>query len=334
MAKKAIAKSGKESRGKREPTPEGIRLKRRLSRLRKLIVGGRIYPKLFSQPPHSSSVTGIVLRGFHRWHFLPQAQEVMEDSIQYELMRFFREEGCSEIDQDYEEAKAVARGVLFDCTLRLSVLHRKDTPGTPVDAINRTVLLNDPYRIISDEILAAWLADGMAGGGAEFLRSLANDFYNAERREQRVPTDWNALVLARHWTDSDYPLWLMQRGAILHACKGVSTNGTWTAAYVENRLKKLRLVRKHRPIVGVVLNAAKCITAYEVSKATFSKLRRTQFDWCSPPCDAQTPRVPDGVPPGGWMTLYDRLPQHGTERAPPAAVFRYEAKATMRTRFR
>lgn len=207
--------------------------------------------------------------------------EIHDGEILPELMRCLRDDhGCEDINEVFGKARTVALGAWFDCIVDFTMApgDRKALGSEPLDATYRGLLLKNPWSILYCEGVAWYLAEGMATCGPEFLDALKKDFYNAWRRGRPTGGDPYSWVLAANWTASACPLWLMERPAILKACKTLSLGGSWTESVVKERLRKLKLVRcQYHPIVDVVTDDAGCITAFEISRKYFPSLKQTEF---------------------------------------------------------
>jgi hypothetical protein len=167
-----------------------------------------------------------ILRLFEIWHFSPS-----DPSVQKLIL-----DGAPDCAQLYEANRRASRLLLFDIALGLVCgLGDPDSDHTLEEARGRTDLITNPNRIMSNEgadFLSARL-------NTSFLKDLTAQFYNAERRKDKSPTDMHMLVLTRHWVDPHCPLWMMTLQALENVLPKISTGGNWTHDGIRKRIKKL-----------------------------------------------------------------------------------------------
>ena len=119
---------------------------------------------------------------------------------------------------EYKRAAISVREVLFDVAVEATFGEVLASPATSRELEENFYerrLIEDPYAALSDERIIAFLADGMANRGEIFLKRLASLFATAEKNNARLRHDPLRVVMAIHWLDLDFPLWLMRLPAIL-----------------------------------------------------------------------------------------------------------------------
>ena len=251
---------------------------------------------------------GEVLRNFGRMNFLPVSQERMPDSVQDEVLRCLELSGCTDNVARWRKARAEARGLLFECAIGETFLYGRQARGTNDEAMILGTLLEDPYSLVSNDGLPDFIADKLSEFASSrkrssvvsesqdscaepFLAVLHRELDNAARREVPKPTDIAGFVFGRHWTNSHCPLWLMQNGAILKACKALTEGGSWTEAAIKNLLKRTQLPRhEKRPIIDVVLNEDGNITGFVIARGLSRFLEPREYGWSFLPEPEAPPR--------------------------------------------
>jgi len=201
-----------------------------------------------------------------------------DDSIQYALFDVLSKTGNCDFAQKYRDAKKSTIEPLFAATINIYFEHKSLASKTVAQALHRTLFLEDPDSMLTNPLVLEYLFDQISKDRSRFLKSLGLDCYNVDRRSQRVPMDVCSYILARHWTNKHCPLWLMQRVAIVDACKSLAPNESWSEAIVRERIRKHKLVRyQPSPIAKVQLNENKEISGITVESTIFQKLNSKEF---------------------------------------------------------
>ncbi len=274
MSKVAVSKVGKKPRSKFNSQANPL-----LSKLREFLLSDEPRGEL-PEELRKEGIIADIYRKFEQEYFYSRQGNLEEDSIQKALIETLSNNDPA-TKQLHANAKRDARGALFDYLVDQGFMDSEGKGNETEDLKTRqhlAELLDDPYLMTTDLSLQEFIADGIANGGSRFLKDLSTMFYNAERREHRLNVDMYVLVIATHWTDSHCPLWLMQVGAILKACKAHSINQSWTMEMVKERLKKLKLKRfRPAPILDIQINKSGKIEVFYINAKVFGTLKSTEF---------------------------------------------------------
>lgn len=261
-------------------SPALIAAKNNLAYFRQLFADGR-EEELQVRPPYQDHPIAVLLRHADRALFENCSSMRQPDSIQEDLVGILKDNGVDDIEDQYVKARDSARGILFDVVVRQAMRFLEGENGSLEKALLRALLIEDPNILIGNDKVADYLRDGIVRRGSKFLEGLAKDFYNAERREQRLGADDPTWVMATNWTNPNCPLWLMERPAIYQACKSRDRATPMTKLAVEKRLKSSGLLptstcRFRRatftPIKEVVHSKEKIIEGYLVKGDDFASL--------------------------------------------------------------
>lgn len=226
------------------------------------------------RPPHQDSAIAVLLRHVDTQLFLSLSSERPPDSIQEDLIEIMKTSGVNDIEDQYEEARRSARSILFNCSTKQAMRYLNDEDGDLDKALYRALLIEDPKFLYSSEKLSEFLADGIVSRGSKFLKRMAEDFKNAETRAARLGVDNQTRIMAANWTNPHCPLWLMERPAILQACKELSPQTEMTQDAFNNRLKREGFKRsRSKPIVATLATTRVfSISGYEVKGSAFTSL--------------------------------------------------------------
>lgn len=229
----------------------------------------------------------LLMRQLSSLPFLNESSERPADSIQEDLMKY---SGVQDIETQYEKARQSARRIFFDCATKLLLQFVKTEGGEISRAMWRALLILDPNIILKSKEVGGYLADGIVSGRGNFLKELAKDFSNVDRRKKKYDCDGDLLgpsinaevwVMAAFWTNPHCPLWLMERPAIYDACKLLSQGGIWTQNTVDNFIRRHRFFRnRSAPIRRVRDHAGYAIKGYELRNGRFTALGGKQYPVC------------------------------------------------------
>lgn len=226
------------------------------------------------RPPDQDSPIAVLLRHVDAPLFFSLSSKRPPDSIQEDLIEIMKTSGVNDIEDQYAEARRSARGILFDCATKQAMRYLEDAGGDLDNALYRALLIEDPEILYSSEKVSEFLADGIVSRGSKFLKRLAEDFKNAEKRLVRLGVDDQTWIMAANWTNPHCPLWLMERPAIFQACKTLSPRIDMTQDAFNNRLKREGFKRsRSTPLVATRARMrVSSISGYEVKGSEFTSL--------------------------------------------------------------
>lgn len=258
------------------------KIKLRISRLRRFVVGGRTYIKLFQEGRFCETTTAKVWNNYrrmdcHTWPDTLRRGQCVEDALLLAMARLARQ-ATADLEQLRNTAYLHARAALFDHVMSESLV----TSGwgkmlTMRHAYFAVKFLAEPYCIESDQFIASTLSGGMERYGDAFLKALVEVQRNLSRRCTGIGDDC-LFVLATNWTNPHCPLWLMTRHAIYRACIGLTNGLVVTEHMIHERLKKQKWVRvTSPPIADVKLNSDGEIESIEVSSRIFGLTQEKEF---------------------------------------------------------
>lgn len=244
--------------------------------IRSLIVAGDLAPEPAQQCPYLDQICSIIRR------LLIPVEPTEVPSLQSEILAASRKRDEGNLDKEFECAGRSARGLIFDCVADAVV--GRDARIGRIDiqsgGIN-TALLRDPYILLSNPAVVDHVADNLAKDGEAFSKELLSAFHNANRRKTaRIPIDMQSLLLARHWTDPQLPMWLMSRSCVLNVCREFLPSESWTDSQIKNRLGKEKLTGpRSRPIVAVdAKDDQGRYIEVQILKGIFEKMEKFEFD--------------------------------------------------------
>jgi len=204
-----------------------------LSSTRETIAHGNSYPKC----AEGSALWEIcdTFRTYEAWQF---------SSDDPSVSRIVRENSGVSV-QFAKTVEQAARRILFDCAFEIVCGLGASAPGNSPDGgtlddwRNHTMSIAYPSSTGTDSATGYYLAERLSTHGYKFLKKLTLDYYNAERRNERLPVDMHLLVLARHWVDPHCPLWMMTLPALEAVLRKITAGGNWTPEVIRKRLKKM-----------------------------------------------------------------------------------------------
>lgn len=253
--------------------------------LRQLFVDDR-EEELQVRPPCQDTTFAVLMRHAESALFNNRCSIRHPESIQEDIIGILKTNGVDDIEDQYMKARGSARGILFDTAWRQVMRFLEHENGSSKKALLRALLIEDPSILFGDDEVAEYLHDGIVNRGSRFLQELAEDFNNAERREQRLGADDLTWVMAANWTNPDCPLWLMERPAIYQACRSLDRATPMTESAVEKRLKSSGLLptstdhfrrATSTPIKQVVCSDEKIIEKYLVKGNAFALLHGKEY---------------------------------------------------------
>lgn len=273
-AKRSKTQAKKSKPTTMSPEPKSVTVaKKNLAHFRELFAND-LPGTLEIRPPWQDHPIAVLLRHADAVLFCNLCSERLPDSIQEDLITIMKASGAKDIEEQYGAARRSARGILFECATKQAMRYLEREDGNLNKALNRAVLIEDANILSSDEQVGEWLADGIVNGGSKFLKRLAEDFKHAEKRKDMLGVDDQTWIMAANWTNPHSPLWLMERPAILQACKALSPRTEMTQEAFNNRLRRKGFKRsRSTPIVAARAHTGvSSISGYEVKGSAFISL--------------------------------------------------------------
>lgn len=151
--------------------------------------------------------------------FFPDSRTPPDGRNTTALLRKVVKEAGIDFDFDSEYRKAVdsVRAVIFDIALE-AIFDKVPEDSTDLWELEKMSfersIIEDPCRILSDNNLVLFLAEGMENRGSAFLERLSNRFETAEKDKLRFNVNHLKVALCQYWLQPDFPLWLMSVNVI------------------------------------------------------------------------------------------------------------------------
>jgi len=129
-------------------TKDQIITSRNLKRLRLVFVNGRA-PKFLTSARHANHPLAIIYHEAQTALFVSGSDdEPREDTLQYDLMLFLREQGLEDIADQYKKARQSARVILFDQLINRYRPFMQGLPdGNLKTILHRAALIEEPYAL-------------------------------------------------------------------------------------------------------------------------------------------------------------------------------------------
>lgn len=168
------------------------------------------------------------------------------------------------IEAEYREAARSLRTVFFDIATEMTVGKVVD-PEIEAWELEEMFcerrVVEDPFTVISDARIQFFLAEGMATKGGGFLRRIASMFDTAEDKGARVRINPVKTMLAVHWLNPEFPLWLMTFPAVECFLRilGIDNDGY----PLNEKIREYTKTRKESPGSPLVTASKQLITGLE-----------------------------------------------------------------------